>query len=182
MPKLVLSLIFLLFFGELLKGQSYTGIARTFLHVHSAPNKDSAIVDTVKKKDLLFIISDSVIKEDYYHVINIRTNTQGYVYEEYVEKKRQVSKNERDAFIPDGKFHKRNPSVHIHNDSDKPLKLLLNAKEYTFAPGEKRMLALSPGRYRYIASAPGVIPDYGTDKLKKFFQYKWRFYIKNPEK
>jgi hypothetical protein len=53
----------------------------------------------------------------------------------------------------------------------------MNDDYYEFAPQEKSTLRLTPGPYKYRASAPGVLPDHGTEKIEKNTLYIWRFYI-----
>ncbi|MCK4678822.1 MAG: hypothetical protein KAT48_11870 [Bacteroidales bacterium] len=43
----------------------------------------------------------------------------------------------------------------------------------------KRTIKLPPGYYDYRASAPGVIPYFGSETLKEGIEDSWKFYITN---
>ena len=55
--------------------------------------------------------------------------------------------------------------------------LKLNSESYTFKAKEKKTITLTPSTYDFIASAPNVIPNYGSETLESNTKYTWEFYI-----
>ena len=55
--------------------------------------------------------------------------------------------------------------------------LKLNSEIYSFSPNERKTITLSPGFYDYRASAPGVLPNIGSESMKSNMKYSWEFYI-----
>jgi hypothetical protein len=53
----------------------------------------------------------------------------------------------------------------------------MNSITYSFSPNETKKISFSPGNYEYRASAPGVIPDIGSESLASNMLYSWKFYI-----
>lgn len=48
---------------------------------------------------------------------------------------------------------------------------------YTFAPQETKTVYLTPRKYKFHASAAGVIPDFGEQTFQSGYRYTWRFDI-----
>jgi hypothetical protein len=88
-----------------------------------------------------------------------------------------LPKNEDGIFTPVGKTSSTKPIIKIHNNTSLTLTLKLNDELYTFSPQQRRTLTLSSGSYSYRASAPGVLPDYGTEIMQSNYEYEWSFYI-----
>jgi hypothetical protein len=53
----------------------------------------------------------------------------------------------------------------------------MNDKKYSFYSKERRKFNLPPGSYKYTASAPGVIPDIGSEQLENNNGYRWEFIL-----
>jgi|TARA_B110000908_G_scaffold151446_1_gene186175 hypothetical protein len=66
---------------------------------------------------------------------------------------------------------------YITNNTNLTLTLKLNSELFTFNPNEKQIISLLPGKYSYRASAPGVIPNIGTENMESNMNYSWQFYI-----
>ena len=126
--------------------------------------------------DELFIIS-TVSTNDFYPVILIRTNTEGYVHRSFVKVGQVVESNEQGIFAPTGRSSGEDPELEIYNNTELTLTLKLNASNYSFKSQERRTLTLTPGLYAYRASAPNVIPDFGSESIKRETNYTWQFYI-----
>ena len=67
--------------------------------------------------------------------------------------------------------------VKIFNNTSKTLTLKLNTELFRFTPYETKNLSLSPEEYDFRASAPGVIPYIGSERLNSNQAYTWQFYI-----
>ena len=53
----------------------------------------------------------------------------------------------------------------------------MNTQLFSFSPYETKNITISPDVYDFRASAPGVIPYIGTERLKSKQAYSWEFYI-----
>lgn len=65
----------------------------------------------------------------------------------------------------------------MKNDSDKTMTLKLGDRQYVFSPRESKTIPMSAVRYRFHASAPNVLPDFGDQYFEVGYIYSWRFYI-----
>lgn len=171
-------LIFLLFFGFSLFAfsQSHLGWITKQVNFRVYPSKDSTILSSLEPGTQIFIVSLETVN-DFYNIIDIETNTEGYVHKNFVKVGILVEVNDQGVFIPSGETSTYNPDAEIFNNTNLTMTLKLNSLIYTFSPHEKRTLSLSPGAINYRASAPGVIPNIGTEYLKNNQSYSWEFYI-----
>jgi hypothetical protein len=134
------------------------------------------VVQSLEAGSGLFIISKEKIN-DYYPVLDITTNKEGYIYSCLVEITEELPENKEGIFSPAGTTDSGESEVEVYNNTDLTLTLKLNDLYYEFAPQEKSKLQLTPGRYQYRASAPGVLPDHGSETIEKNTVYTWEFYI-----
>ncbi|MEO5675166.1 MAG: SH3 domain-containing protein [Chitinophagales bacterium] len=156
--------------------QSYIGWVTKQVNFREEPSTESRIIMSLKPGSEVFIVSLET-EDDFYDVIDIKTNQEGYVYKSYVKVGEEVKKNDQDVFTPTGSSINYNPSAEVFNNTNVTMTLKLNSESFTLAPHEKRTLTLSPGNYNYRASAPNVIPLIGTDNFEKNMDYTWEFYI-----
>ncbi|MBK8467557.1 MAG: D-alanyl-D-alanine carboxypeptidase [Chloracidobacterium sp.] len=68
------------------------------------------------------------------------------------------------------------PTVTVKNDSAHVLTLLINETRYVISPGATREITLPAGRYKFVATAPNVIPLVGTEAWDAGYRYTWTFY------
>lgn len=168
--------LFLIVFSVSVKSQSYLGYVTTTVNFRSEANTSCQILRSLQRGNALFVISKDKVN-GFYHVLDIETNKEGYVHGNYVQLDKALPKNEQGIFTPTGKTSEYKPVVKIYNNTSETLTLKLNDELYTFSPHQRRSLTLSPGSYSYRASAPGVLPDYGTESMQSNYEYEWEFYI-----
>ena len=171
---LVFTIIFLVF--QNLFAQSYLGYTTNTVNFRTGPSTSSKIIGTLTSGTALFVESNQKF-DGYYQVLNIDTNEEGYVHSSYVTLERELPKNEDGIFTPVGRTASTSPILKIHNNTSLTLSLKLNGDTYVFTPQERRTLTLQRGSYSYRASAPGVLPDYGTEIIQSNYEYEWSFYI-----
>jgi hypothetical protein len=116
-------------------------------------------------------------ENDFYNIIDIEADKEGFIHKSFVKLGDIVEKNESGMFTPSGKTSTYDSVIEIYNNTSITLTLKLNNETYTFLPKEKQKLTLSPGTYNYRASAPGVIPNFGTEYMLSNQGYNWQFYI-----
>jgi uncharacterized protein YgiM (DUF1202 family) len=156
--------------------QSYLGMVTKQVNFREGPGKDYSIISSLQPGSQIFIISLDT-EEDFYNVIDIETDKEGFIHKSYVEVGERIKENESGLFVPSGKTSTYNPSIEIFNNTSRTLTLKLNGSNYIFSPMEKKNLTLTPGAQNYRASAPGVIPNIGTEYLNSNMSYTWQFYI-----
>ena len=144
--------------------------------MRTGPGTEYGIIRTLQGGEQIFIVSVET-ENDFYNIIDIANNVEGYVHKNYVKLGDIVEANESGIFTPQGRTTRHEPEVEIFNNTNKVLTLKLNAITYTFGDRERKTITLSPGTYTYRASAPGVIPDFGTENMESNMRYSWQFYI-----
>ena len=174
--KLRLFLFAILFTGLSSVAQSYLGTITKQAYFRAGPGNDYKIIDSLQPDTQIFIVSLKA-ENDFYNIIDIQTNKEGFVHRSFVKPDEQIKENNRDVFSSSGKSASYNPVVEIFYNTSLTLTLKLNAETYSFSPKEKRSLTIEPGLINYRASAPGVIPNIGSQKLQSNQGYSWQFYI-----
>lgn len=173
--KLLLFLLIILFAGQTSYSQSYLGTISKQVNLREGPGTDYQVIASLKPKTQIFVVSLET-EDDFYSVIDIATNKSGYVHKNYVTVGKELPKSEG-GFTPSGSSGQENPEAEVFNNTNQSMTLKLNSETYTFKPKEKKTLTLSATTYSFIASAPGVIPNYGSKAFESNTRYTWEFYI-----
>lgn len=174
--KPLLIILTILIIGLTSYSQSYLGTISKQANLREGPGTEYKIIASLKTKTQIFLVSLET-KDEFYSIIDIGTNKSGYVHKKYVTIGKELPQSEG-GFTPSGSSGQENPEVEILNNTSQTMTLRLNSETYTFKPGEKKTLSLSVSFYSFIASAPGVIPNYGRKKFESNIRYTWEFYIR----
>ena len=157
--------------------QSYLGFVKQTVNLRKGPGTDFNIIKSLPTGTQIFVISTDK-KNNYYNVIDLETNVEGYIYNTYVEFDKAVNINEDDLFVESGKSSFSTVSeVKVYNNTNKTLTVFIGGSNYLFSAQEKRSINIKPNEYNYRVTAPGVIPYLGKDKVKAGYNYSWEFYI-----
>ena len=175
MKKLIL-LSILLFVAVLSFSQSYLGWITSKVNFREQPSKDALILCSLKPGRQIFIVSLET-DDDFYNIVDIRTNTEGYVSKKFVKVGKFVKESDQGTFTSSEETTSYNPSIEVFNNTNIMLSLKLNSKTYSFNPNEKSSITIIPTTMNYRASAPGVIPKYGEKTFESNHNYTWQFYI-----
>ncbi len=173
--KCVISMICILFISITAQSQAYLGWTTKTVNLREGPGTDYEILRSLKGGSQIFVLSNIPDKE-FYSIIDIDTNTYGYVHKSFVKLGERVTEG-KGLFSHEGKSSGYNPEIEIYNDTSKELTLNLNNIRYSFYPRETKTIEIAAGNYSYIASAPGVQPYIGKDDLDDGQKYSWKFYI-----
>jgi len=157
-------------------GQSYLGSVSKQVNFREGPGTEHKIIKALKQGTQVFIIS-SDLENEFYNIIDIESNKEGYVHKSYITIEKELPKNSEGIFNPAGSTDTYNAQLEIYNNTSTILTLRLNKEVFTFRPKERTMLSVAPGNYDYIASAPSVMPDYGNESVNSNSAYTWEFYI-----
>jgi hypothetical protein len=156
--------------------QSYLGMVTKQVNFRTGPDVAFEIISSLKAGSQLFIISLET-ENDFYNVIDIASDKEGYIHKSYVRIGKMVPLNDGGMFTPSGKKESYNPELKIYNNTTLSLTLKLNNQTYYFSPKETKTITVSPGSCFYRASAPGVIPNIGNESLESNMDYSWEFYV-----
>jgi uncharacterized protein YgiM (DUF1202 family) len=175
MKKIIFITLFLLK-SSIGFSQSYLGWATKQVNFREGPGTDYGVISSLKPGTQVFIETLET-ENDFYKIIDIATDQEGYIHKSFVELDRIVDKNESGMFTPSGKTLGKDPEIEIFNNTDLKLSLKLNSESHSFNPYEKKTILLNAGIYNYRASAPGVIPNFGNERIEGNTKYTWQFYI-----
>ncbi|MBP6754682.1 MAG: SH3 domain-containing protein [Bacteroidia bacterium] len=170
--------ILIIFFLLSISGfsQSYLGNITKQVNFREGPGSDYEIIKSLKPGSQIFISSLDT-DDDFYNIVDIESDIEGYVHKSYVKIGKLISKSDGSFIQESGNSSSDDAEVRIINDSDRTMTIKLNSTTYKFNAKEKQNLILPPGDYSYRASAPNVIPSVGVKNFKFNGAYKWTFYI-----
>ena len=174
--KHLLCLFSILFIAVTSLAQSYLGSITKQTNIREGSGKDYNVIGSLKPGAKIFIVSLET-ENDFYNIIDIKTNKEGYVHKSFVKIGKQVKENDQGIFSPSGETESYNPDIHVYNNTSLSMTLKLGNEIYSFSPKEKKVISVTPGTISFRASAPGVTPYIGTDVLKSNQGYSWEFYI-----
>jgi len=169
-------LTILIFFATFNFSQSYLGWATKQANFRSGPGTNYEIISTLQAGTQIFIVSD-VPENDFYNVIDIATDKEGYIHKSIVKFGDKVDANSEGMFSITGKSTSEHPQLDIYNNTSITMTLKLDNNRYVFSPQEKKSINYSSGKCSYRASAPGVIPSVGSEFFESNGIYTWEFYI-----
>lgn len=175
MKKLLIVLI-TLYFCNIGLGQSYLGTISKQVNFRKGPGSDYEIINSLQPGTQVFILS-SESENDFYNIINIKTDEEGFVNKSYVKIGKLISKSDGGFIQETGNSTSYNAEANIFNNTNYTMTLKLNTEVYKFLPKETKNIVLIPGEYSFRASAPNVIPNVGVKNFKINGAYNWQFYI-----
>ncbi len=175
MKKTIIILI-LLFTCFTSFGQSYLGQVNKQVNFREGAGINYPVISSLKVGAQIFIISLET-ENDFYNIIDIANDKEGYIHKSYVKIGKLVSRSSGGVFSPEGESSEYNPEISVLNNTSKKLSLKLNSNIYYFSPKESKIIKLEPGECDFRASAPGVQPYIGTEYLDGNRRYSWQFYI-----
>jgi hypothetical protein len=146
------------------------------VNFRQGPGIEYNVIGSLKQGTQIFIESVET-ENDFYNIIDIATDREGYIHKSYVELDELVELNEGGLFTPNGETSSSNPEIEVFNNTSLTLTLKLNLDTYSFSPHQKKTLTLAPGKCNYRASAPGVIPNIGTEQIERNMGYHGNFIL-----
>jgi hypothetical protein len=175
MTRFILSSLFV-FFLFLAHAQSYLGTVTQIVNFRSGPGTEFEKIKTIDAGSQVFIISLKT-ENDFYHILDIASDKEGYVHKSYVKVGEEVKESSEKLFTVSGKSTESSPQVNIFNNTELRLSLKVNNSIYSIEPYARRSITLAAGRFPFRASAPGVIPLIGTETFESSYIYEWEFFI-----
>jgi uncharacterized protein YgiM (DUF1202 family) len=175
MKKIIL-LLFLIFTYVTGSSQSYLGQVTKQVNFREGAGTDYPVISSLKAGTQIFIVSLET-ENDFYNIIDIANDREGYIHKTFVKIGKEIEKNEEGMFTPIGQTTNYNPEIEIYNNTKLTLTLKLNSQTHSFTPQQKKTITISPGICNYRASAPNVIPNFGSENIQSNHDYTWQFYI-----
>ena len=175
MKKLLL-LIFFILISNAIYSQSYLGTITKQVNFREGPSTLDNIISSLKPNTQIFIISLET-ENDYYNIIDIGTDKEGYVNKSFIKVGKLVNKSNGSFISASGNSASYDAEATIFNNTTITMTLKLNAEVYRFSPKETKNITLTPGDYNFRASAPGVVPNVGVKNFENNRTYTWQFYI-----
>jgi hypothetical protein len=170
-------LIFGLLLTNISFSQSYLATITKQVNFREGSSSDDNIISSLKPNTQIFIVSLET-ENDYYNVIDIATDREGYVHKSYVKVGKVVNKSNGSFISASGNSASYDAEATIFNNTSISMTLKLNAEVYRFSPKETKNITLTPGDYDFRASAPGVVPNVGVKNFENNRTYTWQFYIR----
>ncbi len=174
--KKILLLIFFILISNAIYSQSYIGTITKQVNFREGPSTLDNIISSLKLNTQIFIISLET-ENDYYNIIDIGSDKEGYVNKSFVKVGKLIDKSNGSFIAASGNSSNNDSEAKIFNNTNITMSLKLNETVYRFSPQETKNITLIPGEYNFRASAPGVIPKIGTKDFENNRIYTWQFYI-----
>ncbi len=156
--------------------QSFLGTITKKVNFRNGPGTEYGLISSIKPGTQIFIVSLDT-ENDFYNIIDIANDREGYVHKSYVKVGKVVSRSNGGFIAATGNASGNDSEAKIFNNTNITMTLKLNAEVYRFSPKETKNITLTPGDYEFRASAPGVLPNVGAKNFDTNRAYTWEFYI-----
>lgn len=157
-----------------LQAQSYLGVVKKTANFRHKPSMSAPKIATLQKDAQVFVLSKTETN-DYYHIIDIESNSEGYIYTSFVQLGKPLPPKETGLFTQVGRTMSSETVIRVFNKSEKAVSLVLNDNNYEFPSGKKEVLKLAQGSYSFRVSSPGMVPEYGVQTIESGYEYIWSF-------
>ena len=138
------------------------------VNLREGPGIDYDIVTIIPRGGYVFL-STSDVGAPFRRVLYIDKNEFGYVSQDYLANFSEVEVDASGNLQIESKNYKTTADIKIENRTNKTA---------TIAIGSITIRDIKPGRYKTMASSPGVMPYVGYDTVEGGYEYSWVFYIK----
>ena len=155
----------------------YMAQVTTDLNLRSGRGTEYDVITTIPKGSYVFLTSvDANYK--FRNVLDVENDLYGYVSAAYLRNFRKVNVDENGQLQIDAPNYKAYADVVVTNETNRHVTISIGGVTKKFAPQEIRTFSdMCPGRYKVMATSPGVRPYVGYDRLEGGYQYSWTFYI-----
>jgi len=157
--------------------KTYSGKINDKTYLYSGPSNSFETLLILNPESPVLILSDKDIN-NYYNVIDIESNIEGYVFlnnVDFIEEQKVEKNNVFDVIgnTTDIRFCE----IEIYNSHNTLFILKLDTESFSFEAGETRTITIKPGSYRVFATSKGVRPYIGEINLERGKKYYRRYYV-----
>lgn len=155
----------------------YTAQVTADLNLRKGPGTDYDIVTTIPRGERVFLTSADA-NEPFRYVMYIDKSEFGYVDSNFLSNIKKVEIDESGNLNIERKNHKTTADITLENETDRVITVLFGKARYKLNPKQVRTIKdVKPGKYKIVASSPGVEPYIVSDTVKSGYEYSWHFYI-----
>jgi uncharacterized protein YgiM (DUF1202 family) len=152
-------------------------VIATKANLREEPSSTSAVLRQITAGEIVALIS-RVPEGPWYNVIHVKSSTEGWINGNTIRVKYTEKKKAGPVFQERETGTTENPEIEISNDSDRTLYLKLGDDDRVVIPPHDRQSIIKyPGKYKFYASSPGVLPAFGEHDFRPGVTYEWTFYI-----
>jgi hypothetical protein len=157
--------------------QSYIGYVTQTANLRQGPGTDYGVITALGAGSTIFIVS-AAPQNDFYNVIDVASNTEGYLHRSFARLVEEVEPIKGEVFSYGGSGDLGGKvEIEIFNNTRLRLSVKIDDKIFTFSPNETKTISIESGSINFRASAPGVLPAIGREHLSRNSRYSWEFYI-----
>ena len=148
------------------------------INLREGPGTDYDVVTRIPRGGYVFL-STADAGNSFRKVLYVDKNEFGYVSKNYLTNFSKVEVDASGNLHVESKNYKTTADIKIENRTNKTATIAIGSLTYTFSPYQTRIIKdIKPGRYKTMASSPGVMPYVGYDTVEGGYEYSWVFYIK----
>jgi len=169
LPVKLLAVLYFFFMSVTVFGQSYLGWVTQSANLREGPGTNYRVLETLPAGMEIFIYSVTG-ENNFYQVKVIETDTDGYISKSLVKLGEVVmeAKEGEGPIQPTGTKTLGDPQIKIFNNTSERLTLMLNGERYVFTQRQTKTITIPAGKYKFTASAPGVLPCIGTKQFDNY--------------
>ena len=155
----------------------YLAQVSTDLNLREGPGTDYRIVSRIPRGEYVFL-STADAGQSFRKVLYIDKNIYGYVSKSYLINFQRIKEDTSGSLQIESSNYKSTADIKIENNTNRTVTIAVGSLSYKFSPHQTRVITdLPPGKYKNMASAPGVRPYVGYDVIEGGHVYSWVFYI-----
>lgn len=156
----------------------YIAQVTTDLNLREGPGIDYDVVTRIPRGGYVFL-STADVGETFRKVLYVDKNEFGYVSKNYLTNFSKVKVDASGNLKVESRNYKTTADIKIENRTNKTATIAIGSLTYSFSPYQTRTIKdIKPGKYKTMASSPGVMPYVGYDTVEGGYEYSWVFYIK----
>lgn len=160
----------------------YLAQVTTDLNLREGPGTDYNVAARIPRGEFVFL-STADAGQAFRKVLYVDKNIFGYVSKNYLTNFRKVEEDNSGNLQVESRNYKATSDIKIENRTDRTTTIAIGRLTYKFRPYETRTISdLKPGKYKVMASSPGVRPYVGLDTVAGGYLYSWVFYINTVSK
>lgn len=158
--------------------KTYLGKITNKTNLYSGPSDQFDILLILNSDSNVLILSDKEIN-NFYNVIDIDSNTEGYLYISNVELIEEKKPEKNNVFeIIGNTTDILTSEITIYNSHHTACTIKLGTESFNFDPKETKTISVKPGNYRIFLSSKGTIPYVGEIELLRGKKYYRERYVK----
>lgn len=140
------------------------------------PSDTGEKVLVLNKKSVLALV-DIEDTDGWLNVIHVKSGKEGWVKAKHVSVTLSRTHYQKPIFAEEKIDDSTSPEIYLENASNKALTLKVGEERFEIPSNNSKTITITPGNYKYHASAPGVFPAIGKNDFRMGYRYSWKFWI-----